>query len=69
MDLKFRAYIKNVKWMLPVEQINFNVETVEVDLTSGYGDYAEYEFDEVELMQYTGLKIRMEKKFTQGIYC
>lgn len=52
-EVKFRAYIKHLKWLVPVESINFKVETVEVDLSSGQGDAYEYNFDEVVLMQYT----------------
>lgn len=56
IELKFRAYIKRIGWVVPVERINFDVQTVEVDLTDGNGDFYEYDFGEVELMQYTGLK-------------
>ncbi|EHQ88259.1 YopX family protein [Desulfosporosinus youngiae] len=55
-EIKFKAYIKSLKWLVPVERICFDCETVEVDLTDGNGDTAEYEFDEIELMRYTGLK-------------
>ena len=53
-NIKFKAYIKSLKWMVPVMRINFDVGTVEVDLTDGNGDLAEYDFHEVELMQFTG---------------
>lgn len=53
--MKYRAYIKHLKSMAPVESINFNYDLVEVDLSSGQGDAFEYGFDEIELMQYTGL--------------
>ena len=54
--IKFRAYIKSLKWSLPVERICFDCKTVEIDLTDGNGDTSEYEFDEVELIQFTGRK-------------
>ena len=55
-EIKFREFIKLLKWMLPVERIYFDYKTVEVDLSYGNGDTSEYEFDEVELMQFTGYK-------------
>lgn len=55
-DIKFRAYIKKLNWVVNVERINFDCKTVEVDLSEGNGDTSEYDFNEVELMQYTGLK-------------
>ena len=29
-DIKFRAFIKKLSWVVPIEQINFNVETEEL---------------------------------------
>ena len=55
-EIKFRAYIKHLKWVVPIVEIAFDCKTVEVDLTDGNGDTSEYGFDEVEIMQYTGLK-------------
>jgi len=55
-QIKFRAFVKNLKWMIPVEMIDFSSRTVEVDLSDGNGDTSEYGFDEIELMQFTGLK-------------
>ena len=54
-QIKFRAFVKNLKWMVPVEMIDFKYQTAEVDLSYGNGDTSEYEFDEIELMQFTGL--------------
>ena len=48
-NIKFRAYIRSLKWIVPVERINFDIGTIEVDLTDGNGDTAEYGFDEIEL--------------------
>ena len=55
-EIKFRAFIKSLKWIVPVEMIDFSSRTVEVDLSDGNGDTSEYGFDEIELMQFTGLK-------------
>lgn len=68
-EIKFKAYVKNLKLIAPVEQISFNVETVEVDLTCGNGDTAEYEFGEIELMQYTGFKDKKGIEIYEGDIC
>lgn len=65
-EIKFRAFVKSLKWMLPVENINFSVKTVEVDLTSGNGDCSEYDFDDVEIMQSTGRKDMNEVDIYEG---
>lgn len=53
-EIKFKAFIKTLGWLVTVDRINFDCETVEADL-SGEGDTAEYNFDEVELVEYAGL--------------
>jgi hypothetical protein len=53
-DIKFRAFIKSLKWIVPVVMIDFAYNTVEVDLSYD-GGTSEYDFDEVELMEFMGL--------------
>ena len=65
-ELKFRAYIKSLQWLLPVERIYFDCGTVEIDLTDGNGDTAEFDFEEVELMQFIGRKDINQKEVYEG---
>lgn len=66
MEIKFRAYIKSLKWIVPVERINFDTQTVEVDLTDGNGDTCEYDFEEVELLQFTGFRDEKGDEIYEG---
>lgn len=52
-DIKFRAFIKESRIMAPVQRMNFDCSTVEVRLDDG--DFWDYDFEEVELMEFTGL--------------
>ena len=65
-EIKYRAFIKSLQWLLPAERICFDCGTVEIDLTGGNGDTAEYEFDEVELMQFTGRHDTNDKPVYEG---
>lgn len=50
-EIKFRAWERHLKEMIPVHDINFASEIINVD-------FAWRTFKEIELMQYTGLQDR-----------
>lgn len=52
-ELKFRAWVKAGKRMLPVGEIDFDYEFAFLDEENGHR--CERDFDEIELMQSTGL--------------
>lgn len=53
--LQPKVYIKSLDLVLPVEIINFHEKTVEVYFNDN-ADYVQFDFDEVEFMENTGLR-------------
>ena len=47
--MKIKAYVDRYKWTVPVTEINFKSEEVEVDLSYDNGDTSNFSFDEVKL--------------------
>jgi len=47
--MEIKAYVDRYKWTVPVTEIDFKNEEVEVDLTYGNGDTSNFSFDEVKL--------------------
>jgi len=58
-EIKFRAWEKNLKEIIPVHEINFENRMINTNSAWRF-------FNEIELMQYTGLKDKNGKEIYEG---
>lgn len=65
---KFRAWMKSLKWMCDVTNISFDSKFVDICQQGDTERYTEMsvEFDEITLMQSTGLKDKNDKEVFVG---
>lgn len=68
MIAKYRGWMKSLKWMCDVTNISFDSKFVDICQQGDTERYTEMsvEFDEVKLMQSTGLKDKNDKEIFEG---